>query len=218
MAETKDILRFLTFGSVDNAMRKSRNIHLHHEEVSREMRASLKNQKPCVIWFTGLSGSGKSTLANQLESMLHAQGYHTMLMDGDNIRHGLNRDLGFNEADRIENIRRVGEVARLMADAGLIVITAFISPFRADRDIVRSLLPPGEFIEVHLTTPLDVCETRDPKGLYAKARRGEIPDFTGVNSQYEEPLQPELRLDTAIRSITECTSTVMNLLVVRKFI
>jgi bifunctional enzyme CysN/CysC len=149
------------------------------------------------VWFTGLSGSGKSTLANLLEKRLHTQGRHTYVLDGDNVRHGLNRDLGFTEADRVENIRRVAEVAKLMVDAGLIVIVAFISPFRVEREFARSLFAPGEFVEVFVDAPLEECERRDPKGLYAKARRGEIPAFTGISSPYEPPLQPELRLRPA---------------------
>ena len=199
-------------GMIQHPLRRGSNIHWQREELTRELRAGLNGQKPCVIWLTGLSGSGKSTLANCLERMLHDMGHHTMLLDGDNVRHGLNRDLGFTEADRIENIRRIGEVAKLMTDAGLIVITAFISPFRADRDMVRALLPDGEFIEVHIATSLEVCEARDPKGLYRKARKGEIPNFTGVNAPYEEPLTPELQLDTASRSARDCAADIMSLL------
>ena len=199
-------------GMILHSMRRSSNIHLHREEITRDLRASLKGQKPCVIWLTGLSGSGKSTLANVLEALLHADGYHTMLMDGDNIRHGLNRDLSFGEADRIENIRRIGEVAKLMTDAGLIVITAFISPFIADREMVRALFPAGEFLEIHLAAALEVCEARDPKGLYRKARMGAIPNFTGIDSPYEEPLQPILRLDTAAKSVEECADLIARLL------
>ncbi|RII26604.1 MAG: adenylyl-sulfate kinase [Geobacter sp.] len=199
-------------GMIQHPLRRGSNIHWQREELTRELRAGLNGQKPCVIWLTGLSGSGKSTLANCLERMLHDMGHHTMLLDGDNVRHGLNRDLGFTEADRIENIRRIGEVAKLMTDAGLIVITAFISPFRADRNMVRALLPDGEFIEIHVATPLEVCETRDPKGLYRKARNGEIPNFTGVNAPYEEPLRPELLLDTTARSAKDCADDIMSLL------
>jgi bifunctional enzyme CysN/CysC len=166
-----------------------------------------------VIWLTGLSASGKSTLANALERRLLAEGRHTMLLDADNIRHGLNRDLGFSTSDRIENIRRVGEVAGLMAEAGLIVITAFISPYQSDRDLVRGLVPAGRFIEVHLATPLAVCEQRDPKGLYRKARSGELPGFTGIDSPYEEPQQPELRLDTSAASVDECVAAIYGVLV-----
>lgn len=188
------------------------NLHSHREEVTRERRAELKGQRPCVIWFTGFSGSGKSTVANCLERQLHGLGRHSMLLDGDNIRQGLNRDLGFTEADRIENIRRIGEVAKIMSDAGLIVITAFISPYRADRDMVRTLLSAGEFIEVHLSTPLAVCEERDPKGLYRKARRGEIPNFTGIDAPYEPPPAPELRIDTSVIPAEECATSIITLL------
>jgi len=183
-------------GMLHFALRRSLNIHRQHLDVSRETHATLKGQKPAVLWFTGLSGSGKSTIANIVERKLAARGRHTFLLDGDNIRHGLNRDLGFTEADRIENIRRVGEVARLMADAGLIVLTAFISPFRAERDLVRKMLPEGEFIEVFVDTPLADAEKRDPKGLYAKARAGEIKNFTGIDSPYEPPENAEIVIDT----------------------
>ncbi|NTU92094.1 MAG: adenylyl-sulfate kinase [Chlorobiaceae bacterium] len=198
-------------GMVRYAMRRAANIHRHEESVGRVQRSRLKGQQPCVIWLTGLSGSGKSTLANRLESKLHEMGRHTMLLDGDNIRHGLNRDLGFTEADRIENIRRIGEVARLMADAGLIVITAFISPYRSDRQMVRSLFHEGEFFEIHLSTPLDVCEGRDPKGLYRQAREGRIPNFTGITSPYEAPLSPELRLDTSLLDVEQSLDRILSL-------
>ena len=183
-------------GMLHFALRRSLNIHRQHLDVSRETHATLKGQKPAVLWFTGLSGSGKSTIANIVEKKLAARGRHTFLLDGDNIRHGLNRDLGFTEADRIENMRRVGEVARLMADAGLIVLTAFISPFRAEREMVRKMLPEGEFIEVFVDTPLADAEKRDPKGLYAKARAGEIKNFTGIDSPYEPPENAEIVIDT----------------------
>jgi bifunctional enzyme CysN/CysC len=199
-------------GMILHALRRADNVHWHREDVGREERAVIKGQKPCVIWFTGLSGSGKSTIANALERRLNDLGRHTMLLDGDNIRHGIHRDLGFTEADRIENIRRIGEVAKLMADAGLMVITAFISPFRAERDMVRSLLAKGEFVEIHVSTPLAVCEQRDPKGLYRKARGGEIPNFTGVNSPYEQPEHTELQLDTSTASIDECVERVLGCL------
>ncbi len=184
-------------GMIDFALRRDHNLHWQNLTVDRAARAQLKHQSPRCIWLTGLSGSGKSTLANALESRLHAEGRHTYLLDGDNVRHGLNRDLGFTEADRAENIRRVAEVARLMVDAGLIVIVAFISPFRAEREFARRLFAPGEFIEVFVDTPLDECERRDPKGLYAKARRGEIPAFTGISSPYEPPGTPEFHVHPA---------------------
>jgi len=187
-------------GMIDFALRRDHNLHWQALAVDKAARAAIKHQTPKCLWFTGLSGSGKSTLANLLEKRLHAQGRHTYVLDGDNVRHGLNRDLGFTEADRVENIRRVAEVARLMVDAGLIVLVAFISPFRAEREFARSLFAPGEFVEVFVDAPLQECERRDPKGLYAKARRGEIPAFTGVSSPYEAPLQPEFHLRTGEHS------------------
>src|SRR5207248_1787384 len=183
-------------GMLHFALRRSLNIHRQHLEVGRETHAALKGQKPAVLWFTGLSGAGKSTIANLVEKKLAARGRHTFLLDGDNVRHGLNRDLGFTEADRIENIRRVGEVARLMSDAGLIVLTAFISPFRAERHMVRRMVPEGEFFEIFVDTPLGEAERRDTKGLYAKARAGELKNFTGIDSPYEAPENPEIRIDT----------------------
>ncbi len=187
-------------GMIHFSLRRAQNIHWQALEISREAHAALKGQKPAVLWFTGLSGSGKSTIANMVEKRLHAAGKHTFLLDGDNVRHGLNKDLGFTEADRIENIRRVGEVAKLMADAGLIVLTAFISPFRAERELVRSMLPEGEFIEVFVDTPLEVAESRDVKGLYKKARSGELKNFTGIDSPYERPENAEIRIDTTAMS------------------
>jgi bifunctional enzyme CysN/CysC len=181
-------------GLIRFALRRARNIHWQAIEISKKQRAGQKNQKPFCIWFTGLSGSGKSTIANQLEKILFSKGYHTYILDGDNIRHGLCRDLGFTEADRIENIRRVAHAARLMVDAGLIVLSAFISPFEADRRAARELFLPGEFIEVFVDTPLAICEQRDAKGLYQKAREGLIPNFTGVSSPYERPQNPEILL------------------------
>jgi bifunctional enzyme CysN/CysC len=178
------------------ALRRSQNVHWQALDVHKKMRASLKHQKPCVLWFTGLSGAGKSTIANLVEKRLAMMGRHTYLLDGDNVRHGLNKDLGFTEADRVENIRRVAEVARLMADAGLIVLVSFISPFRAERRMARALLEEGEFFEVFVDTPLEVAESRDPKGLYKKARRGELKNFTGVDSPYEAPASPEIHVDT----------------------
>jgi bifunctional enzyme CysN/CysC len=183
-------------GMLHFALRRAMNIHRQHLDVSRETHAQLKGQKPAVLWFTGFSGAGKSTIANLVEKKLAARGRHTFLLDGDNIRHGLNRDLGFTEADRIENIRRVGEVARLMSDAGLIVLTAFISPFRAERHMVRRMVPEGEFFEIFVDTPLAEAEKRDAKGLYAKARAGELKNFTGIDSPYEPPEKPEIRIDT----------------------
>ncbi|XKF16252.1 sulfate adenylyltransferase subunit CysN [Halomonas sp. BLK-85] len=183
-------------GMLNFALRRSQNIHMQHVDIGKSQRAEAKVQKPAVLWFTGLSGAGKSTIANLVEQKLYAQGQHTYLLDGDNVRHGLNRDLGFTDADRVENIRRVSEVARLMVDAGLIVLTAFISPFRSERRMARDLLDEGEFIEIFVDTPLDVAEERDPKGLYRKARRGELQNFTGIDSAYEAPESPEIHLHT----------------------
>jgi bifunctional enzyme CysN/CysC len=183
-------------GMIHFALRRAHNIHWQAIEVGREAHARQKGQKACVVWLTGLSGSGKSTIANLVEKKLFELGRHSFLLDGDNVRHGLNHDLGFTDADRIENIRRVGEVARLMADAGLIVITAFISPFRAERAMVRRMLPEGEFLEVFVDTPLEEAERRDPKGLYAKARAGALRNFTGIDSPYEPPEMPDLVIDT----------------------
>jgi bifunctional enzyme CysN/CysC len=192
--------RTVSAGMLHFSLRRAQNVHWQALDISREAHAALKHQRPAVLWFTGLSGSGKSTIANLVEKKLHALGHHTFLLDGDNVRHALNKDLGFTEADRIENIRRVGEVAKLMADAGLIVMTAFISPFTAERDMVRAMLPKGEFIEIFVDTPLAEAERRDVKGLYKKARAGELKNFTGIDSPYEPPLQPELRVDTATES------------------
>lgn len=187
----------------------SRNVVWQDYIVSREQRAEQKKQKSCVLWFTGLSASGKSTTANAVEQKLFELGHHTYLLDGDNVRHGLNKDLGFNDADRVENIRRIGEMAKLFADAGLIVLSAFISPFRADRQMVRDLVEEGEFVEIHISTPLSVCEQRDPKGLYKKARQGEIKNFTGLDSSYEAPESPEITLNTAECEIEACADTVI---------
>ncbi len=183
-------------GMLHFALRRAHNVHWQAVDVDRAARAAQKRQTPRIVWLTGLSGAGKSTIANLVEKRLHALGAHTYLLDGDNVRHGLNRDLGFTEADRVENIRRVAEVARLMLDAGLIALVSFISPFRAERDMARALAGPGEFVEVFVDTPLAVAEERDPKGLYRKARRGELKHFTGIDSPYEAPEQPELRIDT----------------------
>jgi len=197
-------------GMLHFALRRAHNIHRQHLDVGRETHAALKGQKPAVLWFTGLSGAGKSTIANLVEQKLAARGRHTFLLDGDNVRHGLNRDLGFTEADRIENIRRVGEVARLMADAGLIVMTAFISPFRAEREMVRKMLPEGEFIEVFVDTPLAEAEKRDAKGLYAKARAGELKNFTGIDSPYEAPEDAEIRIDTTAMSAEQAADLIVD--------
>jgi bifunctional enzyme CysN/CysC len=183
-------------GMLHFALRRAHNIHLQPLDVDKAARAAGLGQRPVVLWFTGLSGAGKSTIANLVEKKLHALGRHCYLLDGDNVRHGLNRDLGFTEADRVENIRRVAEVAALMVDAGLVVLTAFISPFRAERAMARELVGPGEFVEIHVDTPLEVAERRDVKGLYAKARRGELANFTGIDSPYEPPENPELTVDT----------------------
>ncbi|MFC7536338.1 sulfate adenylyltransferase subunit CysN [Sphingomonas sp. GCM10030256] len=202
-------------GMIHFALRRSQNIHWQALEISREARARQKHQKPAVIWLTGLSGAGKSTIANLVEKRLHALGRHSFLLDGDNIRHGLSRDLGFTDADRIENIRRVGEVAKLMTDAGLIVITAFISPFRAERELVRQMLPEGEFIEVFVDAPLAEAERRDVKGLYAKARAGELKNFTGVDSAYEAPQAPELRIDTMTMKAEEAAERIVEMVLQR---
>jgi len=203
-------------GMLNFALRRAHNIHRQHLEVERETHAALKGQKPAVLWFTGLSGAGKSTIANLVEKKLAAKGRHTFLLDGDNVRHGLNRDLGFTDADRIENIRRVGEVAKLMADAGLIVLTAFISPFRAERHMVRRMLPEGEFIEVFVDTPLAEAEKRDVKGLYGKARAGELKNFTGIDSPYEVPQKPEIHIDTTRMSADEAADLIVAKLLARR--
>jgi bifunctional enzyme CysN/CysC len=197
-------------GMLHFALRRAENVHWQALDVSRETHARLKGQKPAVLWFTGLSGAGKSTIANLVEKKLAALGRHTFLLDGDNVRHGLNKDLGFTETDRIENIRRVGEVAKLMADAGLIVLTAFISPFRAEREMVRRMMVEGEFIEIFVDTPLAEAEKRDVKGLYAKARAGELPNFTGIDSPYEAPESPELRIDTTRLSAEAAAEQIVN--------
>ena len=196
-------------GLIDFALRRSENIHWQKMDVSKESRAEQKSQAAKIIWFTGLSGSGKSSIANILEKKLQALGKHTITLDGDNMRHGLNRDLGFTTADRVENIRRVGEVAKLMVNSGLICITSFISPFESERKMARSLVPENEFIEVYIDTPLSVCEERDVKGLYAKARSGEIPNFTGISSPYESPENPEIRIDTTKLSAEEAANQII---------
>jgi bifunctional enzyme CysN/CysC len=195
-------------GIIDFALRRASNIHWQSLGLNKQLRARLKNQTPRCVWLTGLSGAGKSTIANLLELRLHADGRHTYVLDGDNVRHGLNRDLGFTEADRVENIRRVGEVARLMVDAGLIVIVSFISPFASERQLVRSLFEDGEFIEVFVDTPLEECERRDVKGLYAKARSGALKNFTGIDSAYEAPVAPEVHLQAGTLAVEGCVDII----------
>jgi bifunctional enzyme CysN/CysC len=196
-------------GMIDFALRRASNIRWQELDVDRTARAALKGQKPAVLWFTGLSGAGKSTIANLLERRLHSEGRHTYVLDGDNIRHGLNRDLGFTEADRVENIRRVAEVAALMADVGLIVIVSFISPYRADRDAAREKLPAGEFLEVFIDTTIEECRRRDPKGLYRKADAGLIQNFTGVDAPYQAPVAPDIHLRTSAGTAEEVTEQLM---------
>jgi bifunctional enzyme CysN/CysC len=196
-------------GMLRFALRRAHNIHMQHLDVDKAARSALKGQKSCVLWLTGLSGAGKSAIANRLEKRLHAMGRHTYILDGDNVRHGLTKDLGFTAADRVENIRRIAEVAKLMVDAGLIVLTAFISPFRAERHMARALFKDGEFIEIYVDTPLSIAEQRDPKGLYKKARRGEIKNFTGIDSPYEEPEAPEIRIDTSSLSVEDAADRVL---------
>ena len=200
-------------GMLHFSLRRSQNVHWQALDVSRDVRASLKNQKPVVLWFTGLSGAGKSTIANLVEKKLVRMNRHTFLLDGDNVRHGLNKNLGFTQADRIENIRRVGEVAKLMTDAGLIVITAFISPFRSERDMVRQMMAPNEFVEVFVDTALEEAERRDVKGLYKKARSGELKNFTGIDSPYEAPLDPEVRIDTSRMTPEEAADMIVERLI-----
>jgi bifunctional enzyme CysN/CysC len=196
-------------GLLEVALRRADNIHWQALDVTRAGRAQLKGQRACALWFTGLSGAGKSTVANLVEKRLHALGRHTYLLDGDNVRHGLNKDLGFSDADRVENIRRVAEVTRLMVDAGLIVLVSFISPFRSERQMARGLLGDGEFLEIFVDTPLVEAEKRDPKGLYRKARRGEIPNFTGIDSPYEAPENPEIRIDTTSMSAAQAAERII---------
>jgi bifunctional enzyme CysN/CysC len=196
-------------GMINFALRRSQNVHWQALDVSRESHAKLKNQQPAVLWFTGLSGAGKSTIANLVEKKLARMNRHTFLLDGDNVRHGLNKDLGFTEADRIENIRRVGEVAKLMTDAGLIVVTAFISPFKSERAMVRQMMKPGEFIEIFIDTKLEDAEKRDVKGLYKKARSGELKNFTGIDSPYEAPEDPEIHIDTSKITAEEAADLII---------
>lgn len=205
----RDDVGLLGRGRVHFALRRAHNIHRQHIDVDKRARAELKGQQPCILWLTGLSGAGKSTIANLVEKRLIAAGRHTYLLDGDNLRHGLNKDLGFTDADRVENIRRVAELAKLMIDAGLIVITAFISPFRAERRMARELVEACEFLEVFIDTPLAVAEQRDVKGLYQKARRGELKNFTGIDSPYEAPECPEIWIDTQAITAEEAADTVL---------
>ena len=197
---------------INFALRRAQNIHVQNLGINKNAREALGGHKARVLWFTGLSGSGKSAIANALEGSLHNRGYRTYILDGDNVRHGLNRDLGFSVSDRVENVRRVAEVANLMVDAGLVVLVSFISPFKAERDMARRLFDDGEFVEVYVDTPLEEAEKRDVKGLYAKARRGELPNFTGIDSPYEAPENPEIRLDTKKNSIEESVADIVKFL------
>lgn len=197
---------------------KSKNIFWHGSEVTRDEREAVIGQKGCVVWLTGLSGSGKSTIARRVEQQLLARGVHAYVLDGDNVRHTLNKDLGFSPSDRTENIRRIGCVAQLFADAGTVCVTAFISPYQGDRDAARALVPAGRFIEAHVATPLEVCESRDPKGLYKKARAGDIPQFTGISAPYEEPKEAEVTVRTKGLSIDESAAQVVDYLVAKGLI
>ena len=222
-ADNRDLGGFILIDKMTNAtvaagmihfsLRRAQNVHWQATDISREHHAGIKNQKPAVLWLTGLSGAGKSTIANIVERKLARMNRHTFLLDGDNVRHGLNKDLGFTDADRVENIRRVGEVAKLMTDAGLIVITAFISPFRAERDMVRAMMQPGEFIEIHIDTTLDEAEKRDVKGLYKKARSGQLKNFTGIDSPYEAPESPEMRIDTTKLTAEQAADAILSRLI-----
>ena len=205
-------------GMIDHALRRSTNISWNEMSINKETRSKLNVQQPCVIWFTGLSGSGKSTIANILEQKLHTMNKRTYLLDGDNVRHGLNKDLGFTDTDRVENIRRVAEVSKLMLDAGLITLVSFISPFRSERKMARELLEEGEFFEVFVSTPLEECEKRDPKGLYKKARSGELKNFTGIDSTYEIPENADLVLDTKTNNAEELANQIINFLESKKII
>jgi bifunctional enzyme CysN/CysC len=201
--------RTIACGMINFALRRANNIHHQKTEIDQSARNKLSGHTSKVIWFTGLSGAGKSTIANALERELYSRGVRTYLLDGDNIRHGLNGDLGFTDADRVENIRRISEVAKLMVDAGLVVLTAFISPFESERKMARSLFKKDEFIEIHVSTPLKVAEARDPKGLYKKARAGNLPNFTGVDSRYEAPANPEITIDTSHQTIAESVDHIL---------
>ena len=205
-------------GMIDHALRRSTNISWHEMSINKETRSKLNVQQPCVIWFTGLSGSGKSTIANILEQKLHTMNKRTYLLDGDNVRHGLNKDVGFTDTDRVDNIRRVAEVSKVMLDAGLITLVSFISPFRSERKMARDLLEEGEFFEVFVSTPLEECEKRDPKGLYKKARSGELKNFTGIDSTYEIPENADLVLDTKTKTAEELADQIINFLESKKII
>lgn len=198
--------------------RRATNVVWHELLVDKSTRSQIKEQSPCLLWFTGLSGAGKSTIANIVEQKLNARGKHTYLLDGDNVRHGLNRDLGFTDTERVENIRRVGEVAKLFVDAGIITVASFISPFRSDRRLVRDLFDPDEFIEVFVSAPLEVCEQRDPKGLYRRARAGEIPHFTGIDSDYETPEREHVVLDTTELNAEQCADKLIEYMTEHGFI
>lgn len=197
---------------------KTENTVWHEQHIDKAQRAELKQQKPCLLWFTGLSGSGKSTIANAVDALLFERACHSYLLDGDNVRHGLNGDLSFSDEDRIENIRRISEVAKLFVDAGLIVSTAFISPFAADRAMAKKMLAVGEFIEVYIDTPIEICEQRDPKGLYKKARAGEIKAFTGIDSGYDVPLEPTIHVKTAELTIEQCAQQIIQYLIDNQYI
>jgi bifunctional enzyme CysN/CysC len=197
---------------INFALRRAQNIHAQKLVVDKSARETLNGHKARVLWFTGLSGSGKSSIADALEQRLHKRGIRTYILDGDNVRYGLNQDLGFDDADRVENIRRVAEVAKILADAGIVVLTSFISPFKAERDMARRLFEDGEFLEIHVDTPIEAAEKRDVKGLYVKARRGELPNFTGVDSPYEAPEKPEIHLRSGKESIDACVQQVVDYL------
>jgi bifunctional enzyme CysN/CysC len=196
-------------GMIDFPLRRATNIHWQSIDINKQSRAELNDQAPMVLWFTGLSGAGKSTIANLVEKKLHSLGKRTYLLDGDNVRHGLNRDLGFTDVDRVENIRRIAETAKLFVDAGMIVLTSFISPFKSERNLARELLEEGEFVEIFVNTPLEICEQRDPKGLYKKARAGELPNFTGIDSDYEPPENPEIMVEAGTRSAEEISEEIV---------
>lgn len=197
---------------------KTENTVWHEQHIDKKLRAQQKNQRPCLLWYTGLSGSGKSTVANAVDALLFNQGCHSYLLDGDNVRHGLNGDLGFSDLDRVENIRRISEVAQLFIDAGTIVSTAFISPFASDRAMAKTRLDQNEFIEIYIDTPIEICEQRDPKGLYKKARSGEIKDFTGIDSTYDVPENPTIHVKTAEQSVEQCAKQIVNFLINNQYI